>query len=63
MTSETETKALRDEKEQLRLQIENLNSALHELGRENQSLQVIHFVQNVYCTFYYSTLDRKYCDY
>ena len=40
MTSENETKALRDEKEQLRTQIENLNSALHELGRENQSLQV-----------------------
>lgn len=38
--SEKETVTLREEKEKLKTTIESLNAALHELGRENQSLQV-----------------------
>lgn len=40
MASENETMSLQDEKERLRQEIEQLNSALNELGRENQALQV-----------------------
>lgn len=40
MASENETLSLQDEKERLRQDMEQLNSALNELGRENQALQV-----------------------
>lgn len=40
MASENETTALRAEKDRLKQDIDQLNSALNELGRENQALQV-----------------------